>query len=401
MSRTSARKQRFPLGASLRLEQLEVDPYPHLRRLQENEAISWVDEVGMWFVTRRADIVRILRDPATFGTDSPRSPIRDIFGSHMLSTDGAERVRYKSHCMPSFTANRVRETEAAAIEMVADSLVDSFVGNGSAELRAAFASPVAFKAMAHVMGIPEGDHQRFRAWYDAFASALANFSGDPEVRQQGAEAASEFRLQVGQCLSESSAAPQGSLLAELVGQSLVRLSNEEILSNALIILFGGLETTESVILNAMWALLTHPEQFEEVRREPALLGPAIEETLRWEPAVQSCTRYVRVATCLHGVELEENEIVQCMLGAANRDPSFFADPDRFDIHRANASEHMSFGVGTHFCLGAPLARLEAEISLRVLLRRLANLRLISGHPNRPRGYEFRKPPALHVCWSGS
>jgi cytochrome P450 len=399
MSRATAKRQRFPLGASLMLDQLEVDPYPHLRRLQEKEPISWVEGVGMWFVTRRADVVRVLKDPATFGTDSDRSPIRDIFGSHMLSTDGDERVRYKSRCMPSFTANRVRQTENAAIEMVANDLVDSFAGDGSVDLRVAFAGPLAFQGMAHVMGIPPNDDKRFRGWYEIFTNALANFSGDPAVRRQGSAAASEFRSYVGQCLSGSIAIPEGSLLAELVAQTSGRLSNEEILSNALIILFGGLETTESVILNTLWALLTHPDQFDEVRQNPSLLAPAIEETLRWEPAVQSCTRYVRVATGFHGVDLEQNEIVQCMLGAANRDPSFFADPDRFDIHRINAAEHVSFGVGTHFCLGAPLARLEAEIGLRVLLSRLPDFKLISGREDTPRGYEFRKPPRLHVRWT--
>jgi len=177
-----------------------------------------------------------------------------------------------------------------------------------------------------------------------------------------------------------------------------RLSDDEIVANALIILFGGIETTESMILNALWALLIHPDQFQQVMADRMLLPAAIEESLRWEPAVQTCTRTARTRAVIRGVTINEGDAVQCMLGAANRDPDHFTDPDAFDIHRSNAAEHLSFGYGRHFCLGAELARVEAQIGLDLLFDRLPDLSLKEARTVPPQGHEFRKPPALWVTW---
>jgi cytochrome P450 len=175
------------------------------------------------------------------------------------------------------------------------------------------------------------------------------------------------------------------------------LSDDEILRNALIILFGGIETTEATILNATWALLTHPDALAQVRAEPALLGPAIEEAMRWEPAVQTCTRHATADTTVRGIAITAGDTVQCMIGGANRDPALFEDPDRFDLRRANADQHVSFGIGRHFCLGAALARLEARTALSALLTRFPGLALAPAAPP-PAGAEFRKPPSLPVVW---
>ena len=167
------------------------------------------------------------------------------------------------------------------------------------------------------------------------------------------------------------------------------------------IVFGGLETTAAMLANTLWALLSHPAQFEAVRVNPALLPKSIEEALRWEPPVQSCTRFVIRPIVVGGVSLSPGEMVQCMVGAANRDPEHFADPDVFDLGRVNARDHLSFAIGKHFCLGAAHARLEGEIGLRLLLERLPGLRLDTGHKSSPRGHEFRSPPTLHVRWESA
>jgi cytochrome P450 len=151
--------------------------------------------------------------------------------------------------------------------------------------------------------------------------------------------------------------------------------------------------------NAIWALLRHSEQLEIVRRKPDAILAAVEESMRWDAPVQSCTRHVARRVEMHGVALEPGATVQCMLGAANRDPSHFPDPDRFDIRRANASDHLGFGVGKHFCIGAGLARLEGWIALPMLFDALAGLVLDPDRPSAPRGYEFRSPPTLHVRWT--
>ena len=147
------------------------------------------------------------------------------------------------------------------------------------------------------------------------------------------------------------------------------LSDTEMIANLLIVLFGGIETTESMIGNALWAVLSHPAIARTVVADPAKIDTVIEESMRWDPAVQSCTRFTTEPVEIRGVQIPANETVQCMLGAANRDPDHFPDPDRFDPGRANAGDHLAFGAGRHFCLGASLARIEAEQALVRVLRR--------------------------------
>ncbi len=292
----------------------------------------------------------------------------------------------------------MREMATGIVEAKANALIDEFISKGVADLRSSFASPLSVHTVLTMLGLPTKDYELVRAWYDDFAVALANFSHDPEVRRRGLDMAGQFKEQLRARLRELEKEPDESLLSTLARLPDKPLSEEEILSNAMLILFGGIETTESMILNAIWALMVHGDQFEEVRRNDELIDAAIEESLRWEPAVQTCTRYARKTVTMRGVEIAEGEIVQCMLGAANRDPAYFKDPDQFDIRRHNAADHVSFGVGTHFCLGASLARLETQISLRLLFDRLPGLVLDPERPGSPRGYEFRKPPTLYVRW---
>jgi cytochrome P450 len=395
---SAERAHRFPVGATVRLHDLDKDPYPILRRLQEEEPVSWIPEINLWFVTRRADINAILKDADTFTTQSPASPILDAFGLQMLSTDGPLRQKYKSQCVPPFTTTAVRG-KAGQIEQDVNELVCRFEAKGAVDLRPHFAMLLSVQTITRVLGLPEEFAPQIRLWYDDFATALANFNRDPHIRHRGHAAAEEFRTEVRRLFPQLKRNLDESLLGKLLSEGGNRLSDEEILSNALIILFGGIETTESLILNAVWALLSHPEQLQEVLANPALVPAAIEESLRWEPAVQSCTRFVTRPVTLRGVDLQVGDVVQCMLGAANRDPAWISQPDSFDIHRPHAAEHVSFGTGPHFCLGAPLARLEGEISLRILLQRLTGLTLDPAHPSAPRGYEFRKPPELFVRWS--
>jgi cytochrome P450 len=196
-------------------------------------------------------------------------------------------------------------------------------------------------------------------------------------------------------LEAAGTGPGAGLFGTLV-HAADRLADAEILSNALIILFGGIETTDAMMSNAIWALLTHPEQRARVTADPALRANAIEESLRWEPAVQSCTRFATRDVVLEGVEIRAGQTVQCMLSGANRDPAHFLDPDRFDVTRPNAGDHLAFGIGRHLCLGTHLARLETRVAVDLMLDSLPTVRLDPDHPARPTGYEFRKPPTLRV-----
>lgn len=380
----------------LSLDALDANPYPVFHRLRAEHPVMWVEPLKMWFVTRHDDVVEVLRDPARFTTDAPGSTIRDTFGSQMLSADGDDQRRFKSACAAPFNTRAVREGAAALVDARVAQLLDAMAPGGRAELRGALAGPLSLYTVATVLGIPERHHGAIRAWYDAFAESLANFAWDPEVRRRGHEAVAEFKGVVGPLLPALAREAPGSLLGALAAHAPAQLSEDEILGNALIILFGGIETTEAMILNAVWAILAHPAAHAMVRAQPGRLADAIEEATRWESAVQSCTRHATEAVVLRGVSIPAGDTVQCLLGAANRDPAVFPEPDRFDPDRPNLSAHLAFGSGRHFCLGAALARAEALAAISALLARWPGLRLEDQARDAPRGAEFRKPPQLHV-----
>jgi len=380
----------------LSLEDLDLDPYPVFHRLRRDHPVAWVEPLGMWFVTRHDDVLEVLRDPEHFTTDAPGSTIRDTFGAQMLSVDGDDQRRYKSACAAPFNSRAVREGASALVQARVGRLLDAVAPHHGAELRSALAGPLALYTVATVLGIPERHHGAIRGWYDAFAESLANFGWDPEVRRRGHAAVAEFQDLARPLLAELARDAPQSLLGSLAAARPPALSEDEILGNALIILFGGIETTEAMILNAVWATLTHPDIHALVRAHPDRLADVIEEATRWESAVQSCTRHATEAVVLRGVPIPAGDTVQCLLGAANRDPAVFAEPDRFDPDRPNLSAHLAFGSGRHFCLGAALARLEAHQALSALLARWPALRLEDAARDAPRGAEFRKPPQLHV-----
>jgi cytochrome P450 len=247
-----------------------------------------------------------------------------------------------------------------------------------------------------ILGLPIHDFPTVRGWFTDVAHALGNFTRDPNVRDHGRAAASAFGAYAASHLERLRREPDDSVLAAVASSG--ELSNEEILAAARVIVFGGVETTAAMLANTLWALLSHPANSAAVRANPALLSQAIEEALRWELPVQSCTRFVTRPVVVQGVALSPGEMVQCMVGAANRDPEHFTEPDAFDLGRANVRDHLSFAIGKHFCLGAALARLEGEIGLGILLERLPGLRLDPTQFSSPRGHEFPSPSTLQVRW---
>jgi len=384
--------------ADCTLYQLSDDPYPHLARLRERAPVAWFPDTGMWLVTRYDDVLAVLRDTETFTTDHPGSPIQDIFGRQMLSIDGDLQKRYKAACIHPFAKKSIKDGLDAVVVSKVDRLLLSFEWQGQADLRTALTGPLSVYSVARVLGIPDEFHGMIYHWYEHFARALANFTQDADARIRGQTAAAEFRAAMRPLLQRAAAEPDAGLFSTLVHAS-DRLQDEEILSNALIILFGGIETTDSMMANAAYALLTDRESLDRLRDDASLWPNAIEESLRWEPAVQSCTRFATRETEIAGIRIPAGETVQCMIGGANRDPARFPDPDRFDIARTNADEHLSFGIGRHLCLGAHLARAEAMAVVPTIFARLRELRLDAEHPARPTGYEFRRPSHLKVRWT--
>jgi cytochrome P450 len=218
-------------------------------------------------------------------------------------------------------------------------------------------------------------------------------AGDP-VTPAGREAVAALRTSVEPLLERD---PRASLLAGAASQA-GGLTRAEVVSNAAVLMFGGIETTEGMIANAVLHLLAHPEQRALVEGDRGLLPNAVEESLRLEPAAAVIDRYATADVRLGDASIRRGELVTISIAGANRDPDFFPDPDRFDVRRENAGKQIAFAAGPHVCLGMHLARLEAQTAIGRLLDRLPRLRLDPAHPTAPRGLVFRKPPELHVVW---
>ncbi len=397
---TSLKKVRFPLGHAITLEELERDPYPVFARLREWEPISWVAALNMWYVVGYEDVRTALLDSTRLTTASSQSTIFDTFGAHMLTTEGETHDRYRRATRHAFTPAFIREHLEPAIGAAAAELVKTFENQGEADLRAAFASRLPIRVMLVLCGLPAQAETQMRRWYDSFEAALANFTGDPAIREGARHSVAEFHaLLDGAIDSVEQDATEYSLLAQLVkALGAERLSRDEIKRNLSIIFFGGISTVEALMLNCLWALFEHPEALARVKRDHAMLPQAIEETMRWLSPVQSATRHVTAAFEWRRIEFSANETVNCMLGAANRDASIFSDPDRFDLDRENCRRHLGFATGTHACLGSHLAKTEVRIGLATLFGRLQNMRLDRARSESPSGYEFRQPRKLTVSW---
>jgi cytochrome P450 len=373
----------FPLGAAVTLDELEADPHPLHASLRESEPVSWLPALGGWLVTRRDLALAAMRDPESLTVDDPRFSTGQVVGRSMLTTDGAEHDRHRRPFARGFRLDAVRERFATLVSTEVDRLIDLVEADGGAELRRGLAGPLAAAVMANALGLPDVGTQPMLRWYDAIVSATSGLAAGRPVPEDARVAVGELHRRTAGVLS---------------GGATGGLSPGEVSSNAAVLLFGGIETTEGAIANALLHLLSHPDQLALVQDDRGLLANAIEESLRLEPAAASVDRYATRDLELGGAPIRKGDLVTISLAAANRDPRTFPDPDRFDVRRENAGRHVSFAAGPHVCIGMHLARLEAATAVERLLDRLPGLRLDQERPSAPRGLVFRKPPELNVLW---
>ncbi|WP_375486654.1 cytochrome P450 [uncultured Mycobacterium sp.] len=386
--------EKFPIGQAATLRELEEDPHPLLARLRATEPVTWLAALGGWLVTRYALAVRVVRDPATFTVDDPRFSTSRVVGPSMLSLDGVAHVRHRDAFARPFHPARVRERFTPLIEAHTDRLISAMQPAGRADLRRQFAGPLAVAIATEALGLRGVDTDAVLRWYAAIVAAVSEATGGRPVNAAAADAFGQLRSVVLAALDDSC-----SLLAQ-AARTPNGLFPDEVASNAAVLMFGGVDTTEGMILNAVWHLLADSEALAGVRARSDLLPNAIEESIRLEPAAASVDRYATCDVELADAHIQRGDLVVVSLAGANRDPSVFAEPDRLDINRANARLHLAFAQGPHFCLGAQLARTETTIAVARLLDRLPGLRLDDEQPNAPRGLVFRKPPVLHVRWAG-
>jgi cytochrome P450 len=383
---------------SVTLADLESDPHPVLARLRAAAPACWVPVLGAWLVTGYDLAVEALRDSRTFTVDDPRFSTAKVVGPSMLSLDGARHARHRAPFTHPFRSDEVHARLEEFIRAEAGRLVSAIQPRGEAELRRAVAGPLAAAVMAEALGLGQTDPAQVLAWYDGIVAAVqAEAAGAEATTSTGVAAAgtAAFAGLAASLRQVIAAPPASSLLADVTGP----LTEDEAISNAAVLLFGGIETTEGMIANAMLHLLSSPAQLELVRADRGLIPAAVEESLRLEPAAAVVDRYATGDAQLGTARIHAGDQVTVSIAGANRDPAVFLDPDRFDVRRPNAAKHLAFAHGPHFCLGAHLARLEAQIAVDTLLDRLPRLTLDDRYPATPRGLVFRKPTELQACWA--
>jgi cytochrome P450 len=357
-----------------------------------------VPVLGAWLVTGYDQAIEVLRDARTFTVDDPRFSTAKVVGPSMLSLDGARHARHRAPFTRPFRSDEIHARLESFTRAEAERLVSAIQPRGTAELRRAVAGPLAVTVMAEALGLGRADPAQVLAWYDGIVAAVQAEAAapgahpDPGVAAAGTAAFAELATSLRQVIS---APPASSLLADVTGP----LTEAEAISNAAVLLFGGIETTEGMIANAMLHLLSSPGELELVRADRGLIPAAIEESLRLEPAAAVVDRYATRDTEFSDARMRAGDQVTVSIAGANRDPRVFDDPDTFQIRRPNATRHLAFAHGPHFCLGAPLARLEARIAVETLLDRLPGLRLDPGSSSAPQGLVFRKTPDLRICWN--
>ena len=419
------RAGQYPRGSALTLAELREDPHPALARLRETEPVSWVPVLNGWLVTRWDLAAAVMRDSATFTVDDPRFSTARIVGPSMLSLDGPGHDRHRRPFGTPFSRSGVHDQLAAFVTGEADRLVSVMRTGGTGgrapastpgrgDLSRSLAAPLAVAVVARALGLGQVDPGTILAWYDAIVGAVSELAAGASARSAQVAAGTAGFGQLSDSLAAVIEGPaDGSLLAAAVQPG---LAAAEIISNAAVLMFGGIETTEGMIANAAWHLLSHHDQLDLVRADPSLLPQAIEESLRLEPAAAVVDRYATRDVELGdapfgGAAISSGDLVSVSLAGAGRDPAIFPDPDRFDVRRDNARQNLAFARGPHFCLGVHLARLEARAALSAALGQLPGLRLdpehgaanhgAADHGAAPRGLVFRKPPSLPVRWDAA
>jgi cytochrome P450 len=381
-----------------------ADPYPTYRRLRTEDPVHH-SPLDFWVLTRYEDVVAALRDPrfikeplaafvaARFGVAVPPG-----VGLSMLDRDPPDHTRLRSLVSKAFTP-RVVEGLRPRIQAIVDSLITRAETVGSMELIEEFAYPLPVNVICEMLGVPVEDHERFKGWSLDIARGLDSSLLPPEseVPRRSGAARHAMGDYFRGLVAERRASPRGDLLSALIAAEEAgdKLSEDELLATCILLLIAGHETTVNLIGNGTLALLRHPGELRRLRESPGLIASAVEELLRYDGPVQRTARIPSTDVTIGGRTIGKGEMVMPFIGAADRDPAQFPDPDRLDLARAD-NRHIAFGWGMHFCLGAPLARVEGQIAIDALVRRLPKLELVTDEPEYRQSLTLRGLKTLQV-----
>ena len=383
-----SKRSRYPLGEALTLELLDADPYDPLARLRESEPVSWVPVLGGWLVTRRDFCIEVLRDASRFTVDDARFSTAQVVGQSMLSLDGAEHRRHRDPFARAFLSPEARSRFAGRIQPEARRLVEALAPRGRAEIRRDLAGPLAVNVVANALDLRDAEPSMVLGWYDEIVAAVDRVSAGQEIGTGAREAVKALGRHVAGTIQHDSG---------VLAQATATLTPAEVVSNAAVMMFGGIETSEGMTTSLFWHLLTNPDQLSALQADRSLGANAVDESLRLEPAAGRVDRYATADTELAGSSIIRGDLVIVSLTAANRDPTTFPNPEAFDISRSNSRSHLAFAQGPHACVGIHLARLETQSALDAVLDGWPGIQMDAGSTP-PTGVIFRKPRSLPVRW---
>jgi hypothetical protein len=362
-----------------------ANPYPLYHRLRTEDPVHWDPFLHAWVVTRYAEVVKVFQRFSAGRTPTPEqlhtlgmaelAPLARVMVRQMLFLDPPEHTRVRSLASKAFTPARVAVLRSH-IQDITTTLLDAVQDTGEMDVLAALAYPLPAIVTAEMLGVPTSDWRQLIVWSSDFAQVLGNFQHNPDYAQKALHSLNEMVAYFQAAVREQRVHPREGLIsafltAEIDGD---RLNEEEVIANTIVTMVGGQETTTNLIGNGILTLLRHPDQLEKLRADLSLIPSAVEELLRYESPSQHTARLAPSDLELGNRQIRQRQAVIAVMGAANRDPERFADPDSFDICRQD-NRHVAFAWASHFCFGAPLARIEGQVAFETVLRRMPNLRL--------------------------
>jgi cytochrome P450 len=356
-----------------------ANPYPLYQRLREEAPVHWDPYLHAWVVTRYEDVSLVLKKYLAARTPDPErlealgmgelTPIAALMVRQMLFLDPPEHRRVRGLASAAFTPRRVAHLREH-IRQIAEDLVDAQVGAGSFDVMDAVANPLPAIVTAEMLGVPTADHELLKNWSQSFAEMLGNFQHNPGRARKVVKSVEEMVDYFTDAVVNEATKPTEGLINALTNAEIDgdRFTQEEVVANVIVTMVGGQETTTNLIGNGLLTLLRRPEQMQQLRSDPELMPSAVEELLRYESPSQHTARLAPEGAVLGGNEIEPGAAVIAVMGAGNRDPERFADPNEVKLDRDD-NRHLAFGWASHFCFGAPLARMEGQIAFETLLDR--------------------------------
>ena len=367
-----------------------ADPYPVYRQLREHYPVLWNDATGQWLISRHREVDRLLRDRrlgrtylhranhAEMGRPEPpasHAPFHALNDAGMLDREPPDHTRLRRLVLKAFTPRTV-EAMRERIQAIVDGLIDDFGGVGQIDLIADYIEPLPVTVIAELLGVPEADRHLLRPW-SADICLMYELNPPETSARKAVQASLEFAAYLRELLAERRARPGADLISGLASvlDEGDRLTEEELIGTCVLLLNAGHEASVNGAGNGWWTLFRHPERLADLRANPSLLPSAIEELLRFDTPLSMFERWVLEPIEVDGITIPRGSEVALLFGSANRDPAVFPNADELDLTR-DPNPYLSFGAGIHYCLGAPLAKLELGIAFETLMRRVPRLELI-------------------------